>query len=187
MAEYAYNSLKHRATKLSPFYANFGFEPWTTWPIKAKIKTPSSIMFGYYMNTVHNTRMERLLKSISDMHKFYDTTRKSIEPFMVGAFVMLHGRNIHAQHRCKKLQDMLVSPCTVQSVGKNLRYCKLELLQSCKIHLVFIMSLLERYRREEPKKQVIEIEMDEHDRTIESIIASGLSDDNAKKHVFLGI
>jgi len=32
MAEYAYHNSKHSSTKISPFYANYGFEPQTTWP-----------------------------------------------------------------------------------------------------------------------------------------------------------
>jgi len=32
MAEYAYNNSKHSSTKISPFYANYGFEPRTNWP-----------------------------------------------------------------------------------------------------------------------------------------------------------
>ena len=31
MAEHAYNAAKSQTTKLSPFYANYGFEPTTQW------------------------------------------------------------------------------------------------------------------------------------------------------------
>jgi len=32
MAKYVFNNSKHSATKISPFYANYGYEPRTNWP-----------------------------------------------------------------------------------------------------------------------------------------------------------
>jgi len=61
----------------------------------------------------------------------------------------------------------------------------LKLPESWKIHPTFNISLLERYRGEDPKKQVIEIEADDAGWKMESIIASGPSDDDARKHVYL--
>ena len=45
--------------------------------------------------------------------------------------------------------------------------------------------MLERYKATDPKKQVIEVEADGDDWVMESIIASGPSDNNPKQHVFL--
>ena len=45
--------------------------------------------------------------------------------------------------------------------------------------------MLERYKRTDPKKQVIEVEADGDDWVMESIIANGPSDNNPKQHVFL--
>ena len=52
MAEYAYNSSKHSATKISPFYANYGFKPRTIWPTKIKFRNPASELYGHYMNDI---------------------------------------------------------------------------------------------------------------------------------------
>jgi hypothetical protein len=73
----------------------------------------------------------------------------------------------------------------VLSVESNNRYCMLKLPDSYKIHAVFNISLLEQYRGDDPKKQVVEIEGDGGVWPMESIIASGPSDDNPKQHVFL--
>jgi len=32
MAKYAYNNSKHSATQITPFYANYGYEPRSSWP-----------------------------------------------------------------------------------------------------------------------------------------------------------
>jgi len=185
MAEYAYNNSKHSSTKISPFYANYGFEPRTTWLTEMQFKNPASELYGHYMTSIHKRLGERLSEATESMKKNYNKKRKSIEPFVKGELVMLNGRNIRAKHRCKKLEDKMFGPFQILSVGKNLRYCKLDLPDSLKIHPVFNIDLLERYRGTDPKKEIVEIEADGEDWVMESIIASGPSDGNPKQHVFL--
>ena len=97
----------------------------------------------------------------------------------------MNGRNIRTKHRCKKLEDKMLGPFEVLSVGSNQRYFKLQLPDSWNIHWVFNIDSLERYKGTDPKKQIIEIEADGDDWVMKSIIASGPSDDNTKQHVFL--
>jgi hypothetical protein len=185
MAEYAYNNSKHSATKISPFYANYGFEPRSNWPMKILFRNPASELYGHYMESVFSRVTEGLQVSIEAMRKHYDKKRKTVEPFKVGELVMLNGRNIRAKHRCKKLEDKMFGPFKVLMVGSNQRYCRLELPSSWKIHPVFNISLLERYRGDNPERPVVEIEADEEGWKMENIIASGPSDDDPKKHVYL--
>jgi hypothetical protein len=49
-------------------------------------------------------------------------------------------------------------PFEVVGTGNDGRYCSLELPDSWKIHPTFNISLLDRYRGTDLKKQVIEIE-----------------------------
>jgi transposase InsO family protein len=42
MAEYAYSNSKHSATKISPFYDNYGFKPRTMWPTEILFHNPVS-------------------------------------------------------------------------------------------------------------------------------------------------
>jgi hypothetical protein len=185
MAEYAYNNSKHSATKISPFYANYGFEPRTNWPTEVKFRNPASALYGHYMTSVHSRLSAQLKLSIEAMRKYYDKKTKSIEPFKKGELVMLNGKNIRAKHRCKKLQHKMYGPFEVIDTGKNGRYLKLKLPDSWKIHPTFNISVLERYRGDNPKEQVVEIEADDAGWQMESIIASGPSDDNPKKHGYL--
>jgi len=103
MAEYAYNNSKHSSTKISPFHANYGFEPRTTWPTEIQFKNPASELYGHYMTNIHTKVKERLSEAMESMKKNYNNKRKSIEPFVKGELVMLNGRNIRAKHRCKKV------------------------------------------------------------------------------------
>jgi len=54
MAEYAYNNSKHSATKISPFYTNYGFEPQTNWPTEVQFRNPALELYGHYVTSVHS-------------------------------------------------------------------------------------------------------------------------------------
>ena len=79
----------------------------------------------------------------------------------------------------------MFGPFEVLSVGSNNRYCKLKLPDRWKLHPVFNIDLLERYKGTNPEKPVIEIEPDGEDWIMETIVASGPTDYNPKKQVFL--
>jgi len=91
MAEYAYNNSKHSATKISPFYANYGFEPRTTWPTDIQFRNPASEMYGHYMTDVHCRLREWSAKSVELMKKYYNKKRKITEPIKKGELVLLNG------------------------------------------------------------------------------------------------
>jgi hypothetical protein len=137
------------------------------------------------MNYVHTKLKERLEESVEQMKMNYNKQRKNIEPLKKGELVMLNGQNIRAKHRCKKLEDKMLGPFRVSGVGSNLRYCKLELPDSWNIHPIFNIDLLEPYMGTDSKKKVIKIEADREGWVMETMIASGPSDDNPKHHVFL--
>jgi hypothetical protein len=185
MAEYAYNNSKHPSTKISPCYENYSFEPRTNWPTEIQFQNPASELYGHYMNDVHRKLKIRLQESVEWMKKDYTKRRKNVEPLKKGELVMLNGRNIRAKHRCNKVEDKMLGPFKVLGVGSNLRYCKLELPDSWKIHPSFKIDLLERYKGTDSKNKVIEMEADREDWVMETIRASGPSDDNPKHHVFL--
>jgi len=185
MAEYAYNNSKHSATKISPFYANYGFEPRTSWPTEIQFRNPASEFYGHYMTSIHTKLKERLSEATESMKKNHNKKKKSVEPFKKRELVMLNGRNIRAKHRCRKLEDKMFGPFEIISVGSNQRYCNLGLPASWKIHPVFNIDLLELYKWTNPEKPIIEVEPDGEDWVMEIIIASGPSDENAKEHVFL--
>jgi len=98
---------------------------------------------------------------------------------------MLKGKNIRSEGRCKKLEDKMYGPFKILSVGHNGRYYKLESPTLWEIHPMFNICLLEKYRGEDPKKEVVEIEASDGWWTMETVIACGPSTDDATKHVYL--
>jgi len=119
MAEYADNNSKHSATKISPFYANYGFEPRTNWPTEVQFRNLASELYSHYMTSVHSKLCKQLEQSIEMMRKYYDKKRKSIEPFRKGELVMLNGKNIRSKKRCKKLEDEMYGPFEDNDAGKK--------------------------------------------------------------------
>jgi hypothetical protein len=61
----------------------------------------------------------------------------------------------------------------------------LKLPEKWKIQPVFNISLLDKYRGSIPEREVVEIEADNSGWEMESIIASGPSNNNHRKHVYL--
>ena len=60
MAQYAYNNSKHSATKISPFYSNYGFEPQTNCPTELQFRNSASELYGHYMTSVHKKLSRQL-------------------------------------------------------------------------------------------------------------------------------
>lgn len=74
---------------------------------------------------------------------------------------MLNGKNIQANHHCKELEDKIYGPFKVLSSGITGTYSTLKLLQSWKIHPMFNIALLLRYRGSDTKKRIIEVKEDD--------------------------
>jgi transposase InsO family protein len=53
MAEYVYNNSLTTAMGMSPFFANFEFDPRTNWHIEAEAKNPASRNYFHWMTSVH--------------------------------------------------------------------------------------------------------------------------------------
>lgn len=49
LAEFAYNNAEASATKLTPFFANHGFHPRTTWATEVDTKNPASKLYAHWM------------------------------------------------------------------------------------------------------------------------------------------
>jgi len=185
MAEYAYNNPNHSATKITPFYANYGYEPRSSWPTEVHFRNPASGMYGHYMTSVYDKLRNQLEEVRETMSKYYNKKWKSIERFKKGDLEMLNGKNIRSKGQCKKSEDEVYGPFKILSVGHNGRYYKLELPTSWKIDPTFNISLLERYRGKNPGKEVVELEANDAGWTMESMITSGPSNNNATKHMYL--
>jgi hypothetical protein len=89
MAKYAYNNSKHSATKITPFYANYGYKPRTNWRTEIQFKNPGSNLYAYYMVNVHWKSVDQLETSQKKMGEYYNRKRKPAPQHKVNDWVML--------------------------------------------------------------------------------------------------
>lgn len=145
-ASFAYNNSIHSATKLTPFYANFGYHP--RWVDEIDISTESESPKGWAivqsLIDVHRWCSNNITEVNKDYKKYYDRHRKSENIFEVGNQVMLSMRNIRTTRPTKKLDIRQSGPYTIiKKIGTHA--CLLDIPTESKIHNVFHVSLLQPY------------------------------------------
>ena len=110
LAEYSYNNSVTTATQKSPFYANYGFHPPTTWPVEMESKNPASKNCAHWRSSVHDLCNSYLKKISEKMGRYYDMSKKTALPFKAGNLVMLNGKNVRTGRAAKKLDAKLIGP-----------------------------------------------------------------------------
>ncbi|KAH0609977.1 uncharacterized protein H6S33_012523 [Morchella sextelata] len=146
LAEYAYNNSVTTATGQSPFHTNYGYNPRTNWPMEAEVVNPTSDLYAHFIRGVHDSALARLTDTREKMGKYYDRKRDESPNFKIGDMVMLNAANIKTRRSTKKLDHKKLGPFKIiRLAGK--RACELELPPQVKIHNVFHIELLERYRQ----------------------------------------
>ena len=132
---------------MSPFYANYGFHPRTTWPVEMESKKPASKNYTHWISSVHDLCNLYLNKTSEKMGRYYDKSKKAAPPFKAGNLVMLNGKNVRTRRGAKKLDAKLFGPFkVVKLVDRSGMSVELELPKRWRVHNVFHTSLLERYR-----------------------------------------
>lgn len=149
LAEYAYNSSVSASTKMSPFYANYGYEPRTQWPktpAEQEWTNPASEVLTSQWEETWQRLHEHLAGARQRMKKWYDLKRNEAPQFSPGQSVMLDRRNIKTKRPSLKLDSKKFGPFKIlERIGKNAY--RLELPPQWKIHPVFNVNLLEPYRQ----------------------------------------
>jgi hypothetical protein len=145
LAEYAYNNSVTSATGFTPFYANYGYNPKTTWLKQADAKIPAATYYAHWMEQVHRRCLEQLERTRDQMGTYYNRTHASPPPFQPGDKVMLESKNLRTVRPSKKLDHKMVGPFPIlEMVGTHA--ARLKLPKTMKCHNVFHVSLLEPYR-----------------------------------------
>jgi hypothetical protein len=116
IAEYAYNNSLTTATGMSPFIANYGFNPRMNWPIEAEAKNPTSRNCVYWMSSVHDLCQRGLKKAQDSMRKYHDKHAKEPPKHSVGDLVMPNEKNLKTRHPSRKLDAKLHGPFKVIKV-----------------------------------------------------------------------
>ena len=88
---------------MTPFYANYGYNPRTIWPSDGEGKNPTLKAYGHWMKEVHNQASKTLEDTQSAVSKYYDKGKMEHPSYEIGDLVMLNAKNIRTKRPTKKL------------------------------------------------------------------------------------
>ena len=162
-AEFAINNKVHRATKVSPFMANYGKELRMGGDIRRKGKVESATEFIERMKKVHEEAEAALKKMQEEIKRYADRRRKETEEWKKGDRVLLSTKDLVFKERLtKKLTERYVGPYAIEEVVSS-NAVKLKLPSLMRIHLVVNISWIVWYKKQvkgQKKKEGKPVEVD---------------------------
>ncbi len=139
IAEFHYNNLIHDSTHVSPFYANYGFNPSFSIPCLHQLLTPVTSDFLSHLSIICSKLAQESAKLKYDVHQ------TPVPTFNMGDLVMLSHWNIKTMWPSEKFDYQKLGPFKViNKVGNNAYQLELPKMLS-RLHPVFNINLLEPY------------------------------------------
>lgn len=143
-AEFAGNSQVSETTRVSPFFALYGFEPRFGFePIRPDTRpaTRDATLFAEQMKKIHDFCRAEILAAQARWEEHASKRRKPARRYRPGEKVWLNAKNIQTLRPQKKLDWKNLGPFVVkQMIGSHA--CELELPATVRIHPVFNVNLL---------------------------------------------
>ena len=146
--EISINNTKQASTKMSPFFFNYGQHP--MFPLNqmkhqsSKSVNPTAAQAIDSLADRITEATKHLLAAQQYQKAYADQKRKDLQ-FEVGEQVMLSTKNIRIKDRTRKLAQQFIGPYKVTQKILSLVY-KLELPDTMRIHPVFHVSKLKKYK-----------------------------------------
>ena len=145
LAEFSHNNHAHSATKVSPFFALYGYNPeFAVSPPTAFPKIPEAERRLEELREVQKEAQAALEVAADRMKRYYDHSVRGAPEFKPGDLVWLDARNISLE-RARKLSPRRLGPYKVKRRIGEQNY-ELELPGSMHIHPVFHVTLLTKHQ-----------------------------------------
>ncbi len=181
LAEFAYNNSIHTTTRLTPFFANYGYHPEMQFKPPSELKsakTPSERSADSFIDRLREAHTRLKQNVLEAQEKQAKWTIGKETNFRIGELVWLSARHIHTTRPSKKLDYKRLGPYRVSEVINNRAY-RLDLPPAMRIHNVFHVSLLDRYappiegqHPSEPEPTIVAQEAAESEYEVERILDS---------------
>jgi len=146
-ASLVYNNTTHSATKLSPFYANFGYHPRLLpelLPTTADV--PEANRIAASLTELHAFCSANIADAVKSYAKYYNNGRLETPEYQIGDEVMLSLENIKTKRPTKKFEIRQGGPYRItERIGTHAY--RLQLPITMRIHSVFHVSSLQGFIR----------------------------------------
>ena len=151
VAEHAYNTATSESTKVSPFFANYGFNPQTQWvkpmamdPTKMDWTNPAAEKLLQRWQGIWSFLQENILQAQKQMAKYYNLRYQKQPALKPGDMVMVSMKNMTSRRPSKKVDHRSFGPFELlEVVGKHA--FKVQLPTLALNNPVFHVSELEPY------------------------------------------
>jgi hypothetical protein len=141
-AQFAYNSAPSESTKVSPFYANYGFAPTMYGEPREASKAPKATKLADDIRNIHDSLRDDLQLVRLRMTKYANQSRMKGPSFQEGDKVYLIRKNIKTKRPNNKLDFKKIGPFKILKKISETNF-RLSLPENMKIHPVFHIALLE--------------------------------------------
>jgi transposase InsO family protein len=147
LAEFSANNHASETTGVSPFFANYGFNPrFTVRPRSDKPPTSNEELLADQnverLREIQEFCRSEMTYAQAGQQEQANRFRQPAPAFKVGDLVTLNSRNIRTQRPSKKLDWKRFGPFPIEAVVSSHAY-RLTLPDTMKVHPVFHVSLLE--------------------------------------------
>ena len=170
LAMFTYNRRHHSSTKMSPFFANFGYNPSVVNP---KTPTPHKDATNLLskLKATQQVLFDNLNKSVLTYKKFANAKRAKVPKVKTDGWVMLNAKNLKFKHGINKLSPKAVGPFLVVKEINKVAF-KLKLPNNWKVHPVFHCSLLRPFIGDVPSNLSHPLVEPGHKYEVEQILRS---------------
>ena len=156
IAEFAYNNGSHSATQVSPFFANYGYNPRATLMMDIAVADPTAHDFAKPLAELHEYCRREIAVAQSQYQPPADRRRAEVpEEIREGSQVWLNAKNIKTKRPSKKLDHKRLGPFEIERKVSSHAY-KLKLPLSMRfLHPVFHVSLLDPHRANHIPRRIL--------------------------------
>jgi hypothetical protein len=171
VAQFAYNSATAESTKVSPFFANNGYNPEIHREPRQGPEVPKAFRKAEELKTLHQELKHELAFVQERMSKYYNASRMKGPSFERGDKVFLLRKNIKTKRPSDKLDHKKLGPFEIEKVVSDSN-CRLKLPSTMRIYPVFHISLLEPVPRNARLQEPVEVDPVEEEYEVEAILSS---------------
>lgn len=192
-AEFTYNNSEHTSTKMTPFYANYGYHPLDPCTPVIPTGNPSARTRLEHLVTVRATLAENIERAQEDYAKHYNRKVKSHltladQPLCkVGDKAWLSSKDVSTSRPSAKLDHRFLGPFKIIQKVSDVTY-RLDLPPTMDINNSFHVSRLEPFKLghpNQPQQEVPPIFVQGERRYVPERILDGTFDDASQQYMYL--